>query len=88
MPMDESTIDKDEIDGRRPQPFRYLQSEEEIRDELKLEKTPHFSVMKLSKEAQRAMDNGLLADMDNKEKIEKIIQKHRKIMENRKESLQ
>ena len=67
---------EDEIKKRRPKPFRYIDNEREVQEELEIDKTPQFTLMKVSDEAKITMNEGRLANLENAEKIEDVIKKH------------
>ena len=75
-PIDMTELGEDEIKKRRPKPFRYIDNEREIQEELEIDKTPQFTLMKVSDEAKITMNEGRLANLENAEKIEDIIKKH------------
>ncbi len=75
-PIDMAELGEDEIKKRRPKPFRYIDNEREIQEELEIDKTPQFTLMKVSDEAKITMNEGRLANLENAEKIEDIIKKH------------
>ena len=84
-PIDMAELGEDEIKKRRPKPFRYIDNEREIQEELEIDKTPQFTLMKVSDEAKITMNEGRLANLENAEKIEDVIKKHE---ENRKRNLE
>ena len=75
-PIDMAELGEDEIKKRRPKPFRYIDNEREIQEELEIDKTPQFTLMKVPDEAKITMNEGRLANLENAEKIEDIIKKH------------
>ena len=75
-PIDMAELGEDDIKKRRPKPFRYIDNEREIQEELEIDKTPQFTLMKVSDEAKITMNEGRLANLENAEKIEDIIKKH------------
>ena len=75
-PIDMAELSEDDIKKRRPKPFRYIDNEREIQEELEIDKTPQFTLMKVSDEAKITMNEGRLANLENAEKIEDIIKKH------------
>jgi hypothetical protein len=75
-PIDMAELGEDEIKKRRPKPFRYIDNEREIQEELEIDKTPQFTLMKVSDEAKITMNEGRLANLENAEKIEGVIKKH------------
>ena len=75
-PIDIAELGEDEIKKRRPKPFRYIDNEREIQEELEIDKTPQFTLMKVSDEAKITMNEGRLANLENAEKIEDVIKKH------------
>ncbi len=75
-PIDMAELGEDEIKKRRPKPFRYIDNERDIQEELEIDKTPQFTLMKVSDEAKITMNEGRLANLENAEKIEDIIKKH------------
>jgi len=75
-PIDMAELGEDEIKKRRPKPFRYIDNEREIQEELEIDKTPKFTLMKVSDEAKITMNEGRLANLENAEKIEDVIKKH------------
>jgi len=75
-PIDIAELGEDEIKKRRPKPFRYIDNEHEIQEELEIDKTPQFTLMKVSDEAKITMNEGRLANLENAEKIEDVIKKH------------
>lgn len=75
-PIDMAELGEDDIKKRRPKPFRYIANEREIQEELEIDKTPQFTLMKVSDEAKITMNEGRLANLENAEKIEDIIKKH------------
>lgn len=75
-PIDMAELGEDDIKKRRPKPFRYIDNEREIQEELEIDKTPQFTLMKVSDEAKITMNEGRLANLENAEKIEDVIKKH------------
>ncbi len=75
-PIDMAEHGEDDIKKRRPKPFRYIDNEREIQKELEIDKTPQFTLMKVSDEAKITMNEGRLANLENAEKIEDVIKKH------------
>jgi len=80
MSIDES-IDmaergEEDIKKRRPKPFRYINNEHDMQEELQIDKTPQFTLMKKSDGAEITMNEERLANLENAEKIEDIIKKH------------
>lgn len=75
-PIDMAELGEDDIKKRRPKPFRYIDNERDIQEELEIDKTPQFTLMKVSDEAKITMNEGRLANLENAEKIEDIIKKH------------
>jgi len=84
-PIDMAELGEDEIKKRRPKPFRYIDNEREVQEELEIGKTPQFTLMKVSDEAKITMNEGRLANLENAEKIEDVIKKHE---ENRRQNLE
>jgi len=75
-PIDMAELGEDDIKKRRPKPFRYIDNEREVQEELEIDKTPQFTLMKVSDEAKITMNEGRLANLENAEKIEDVIKKH------------
>ena len=75
-PIDMAELGEDDIKKRRPKPFRYIDNERDIQEELEIDKTPKFTLMRTSDETEITMNEGRLANLENAEKIEDIIKKH------------
>ena len=71
--------DKDDLNDRRPKPFRYIDSEDDIQKELATGKITNFTVMTAPGEAKLAISEERLANLENADKIEDIIKKHETI---------
>jgi len=71
--------DKDDLNDRRPKPFRYIDSEDDIQKELATGKITNFTVMTAPGEAKLAISEERLANLENADKIEDIIKKHKTI---------
>jgi len=78
-PVDMAELGEDEIKKRRPKPFRYIDSERDVQEELEIDKTPQFTLMRTSDETEITMNEERLANFENAEKIEDIIKKHEEI---------
>jgi len=75
-PIDMAELGEDDIKKRRPKPFRYIDNEREIQEEFEIDKTPQFTLMKVSDEAKITMNEGRLANLENAAKIKDVIKKH------------
>jgi len=75
-PIDMAELGEDDIKKRRPKPFRYIDNEHDIKEELEIDKTPQFTLMRTSNETEITMNAERLANLENAEKIEDIIKKH------------
>ena len=75
-PIDMAEHGEDDIKKRRPKPFRYIDNERDIQEELEIDKTPQFTLMRTSDETEITMNEERLANLENAEKIEDIIKKH------------
>jgi len=80
-PIDSFESNKDEMEKRKPKPFRYIDNEDDSENKLKMNNEIPFSVMKtrggnvsLSSENQV-----ILSNVENVGKIEDIIKKHEEI---------
>jgi len=74
--IDMAELGEDEIKKRRPKPFRYIDNERDIKEELEIDKTPQFTLMRTSEKTEITMNEERLANLENAEKIEDIIKKH------------
>ncbi len=61
------------------EPFRYLTSEEDIKQELSKGKTTTFSVMKLSQEMPSLDIASTIVSLGSSDKIENVIKRHEEI---------
>jgi len=68
--------DRDDLNERRPKPFRYIDNEDDIKKELETGKITNFSVMTAPGEAKLATSEERLSNLENADKIEDIIKKH------------
>ena len=75
-PIDMAELGEDEIKKRRPKPFRYIDSERDVKEELEIDKTPQFTLMRTSDETEITMNEEHLTNFENAGKIENIIKKH------------
>ena len=75
-PIDMAELGEDDIKKRRPKPFRYIDNERDTQEELEIDKTPQFTLMRTSDETEITMNEERLANLENAEKIEDIIKKH------------
>ena len=75
-PIDMAELGEDEIKKRRPKPFRYIDNESDIKEELEIDKTPQFTLMRTSNETEITMNAERLANLENADKIEDVIKKH------------
>jgi hypothetical protein len=75
-PIDMAELGEDDIKKRRPKPFRYIDNERDIQEELEINKTPKFTLMITSDETEITMNEERLSNLENAEKIEDIIKKH------------
>jgi len=75
-PIDMAELGEDDIKKRRPKPFRYIDNEREIQEELEIDKTPQFTLMRTSNETEITMNAERLANLENAAKIEDVIKKH------------
>ena len=75
-PIDTAELGEDEIKKRRPKPFRYIDNERDTQEELEIDKTPQFTLMRTSDETEITMNEERLANLENAGKIEDIIKKH------------
>ena len=75
-PIEMAELGEDDIKKRRPKPFRYIENERDIQEELEIDKTPKFTLMRTSTEKEITMNEERLANFENAEKIEDIIKKH------------
>jgi hypothetical protein len=80
-PIDSFENNKDEMEKRKPKPFRYVDNEDDSENKLKINNEGPFSVMKnregivsVSSENQVILSND-----ENVGKIEDIIRKHEEI---------
>jgi len=74
--IDMAELGEDDIKKRRPKPFRYIDNERDMQEELEIDKTPKFTLMRTSNETEITMNEERLANLENAEKIEDIIKKH------------
>jgi len=75
---------KDELEKRKPKPYRYLTDEREIKRLLELEEKNYYSVMNNSKKPLIVNDYLSVSGLGDTQTIEKVIRKHeasRKIIE-------
>ena len=70
---------EDDINKRKPKPFRYVANMDEIQKELETDKTIDLSVMKTSRKTKIKMNEEHLASLENAGKIEDILKKHEEI---------
>ena len=82
----EETIDtfeknKDEIDKRKPKPFRYIDNESDNENKLTMDKVTSFSVMKteIGNIPSNFENQVILSNNENIGKIVDIIKKHEEI---------
>ena len=47
-PIDMAELGDEDIKKRKPKPFRYIANEREMQEELEIDKTPQFTLMKVS----------------------------------------
>jgi hypothetical protein len=71
----------DEIEKRKPKPFRYISIEDIKDDEIDVNENYDFSVMKndINKNDLQSKNNLVFGNLQNIEKIEEVINKHTKL---------
>lgn len=67
---------RDEMERRKPKPFRYVTDECEVKDILEMETQKDFSVMKIPDGSGISFDDGQITSIDNRKRIETILKKH------------
>jgi hypothetical protein len=80
-PIDKFDNNKEEMEKRKPKPFRYVNNEDELDNTLKMDKEVPFSVMKNREEivSFNSENQVILSNNENVGKIEGIIKKHEEI---------
>ena len=80
-PIDKFDNNKEEMEKRKPKPFRYVNNEDELDNNLKMDKEVPFSVMKNREEivSFNSENQVILSNNENVGKIEGIIKKHEEI---------
>jgi hypothetical protein len=68
--------DSEDINKRKPKPFRYITKEEEIQAELSTEEKPQISVMSESPVTKIVEDKLAILGLGDVQTIENVIQKH------------
>ena len=71
-----SHSNKDEMERRKPKPFRYVTDEWEVKDILEMETQKDFSVMKIPDDSNLSVNSGQITSLGNGKRIESIIKKH------------
>ena len=79
-PIDRAEPGEDEIKKKIPRPFRYIDNEGDIQEEIEKDETPQFTLMRTSDKTEIMMNEERLANLENAEKIENIIKKHEGII--------
>ena len=79
-PIDTNENNKEEMEKRKPKPFRYVNTEDEIKNKLITEEDT-FSVMKteVGNVSLDSENQVILSNDENIGKIEDIIKKHEEI---------
>jgi hypothetical protein len=80
-PIDTFENNKEEMEKRKPKPFRYVDNKDEIENTLKMDKEVPFSVMKNREEIVSTSPENqvILSNIQNVGIIEGIIKKHEEI---------
>ncbi|MEA3458375.1 MAG: hypothetical protein U9R21_06815 [Candidatus Thermoplasmatota archaeon] len=78
-PIDTAEQSKDDMEKRKPKPFRYVTDEHNAEDNPTMEEEAPFTVMKTEKRSAifNTGNPAILGNAENAEMIEDIIKKHR-----------